>query len=76
MAGRGGAGQGLGGRNGKGDSTGGRGGRGSRSSTHRNRSMKTGLTKELESHIFDLGEPSSADLLRKRNTLEVYMVEI
>lgn len=61
MAGRG---RGRAGRDGRGDNSGGRGGRGGRSGSHRVRSTKTGLTKELESHIFDLGERSSADLMR------------
>ena len=63
MAGRG---RGRGGREGRGsgDSAGGRGDRGGRSTTFRTRSIKTGLTKELEGHIFDLGERSSADLMR------------
>ena len=30
----------------------------------RTRSTKTGLNKELEANIFDLGERSSADLMR------------
>ena len=30
----------------------------------RTKSVKTGLTKELENNIFDLGERSSADLMR------------
>ena len=55
---------GRGGRTSRGDNSGGRGGRGGRGATHRTRSTKTGLTKELESHIFDLGERSSADLMR------------
>ena len=38
----------------------GRGGRG----TIRTRTVKTGLNKELEGNIFDLGERSSADLMR------------
>ena len=62
MAGRG---RGRAGRDGRGgDNTGGRGGRGGRGGNHRTRSTKTGLTKELEGHIFDLGERSSADLMR------------
>jgi hypothetical protein len=42
----------------------GRGGRGGRSGNYRARSVKTGLTEELEGHIFDLGERESADLMR------------
>jgi hypothetical protein len=64
MAGRGGAGRGRGANNGRGDSTSGRAGRGGRGGTHRVRTTKTGLTKELEGHIFDLGEQSSANLMR------------
>ena len=41
----------------------GRGGRGGRGIT-RTRVVKTGLNKELEGNIFDLGERSSADLMR------------
>jgi hypothetical protein len=58
MAGRG---RGRGG-NGAGRGDGGRG-RGSRGTT-RIRTVKTGLNKELEGNIFDLGERSSADLMR------------
>ena len=47
---------------GRGDGSG-RGRRGSRNST-RTRTTKTGLTKELDSNIFDLGERSLADLMR------------
>ena len=47
---------------GQGDGSG-RSGRASRSST-RPRIVKTGLTKELDSNIFDLGERSSANLMR------------
>jgi hypothetical protein len=65
MAGRGSAGRGRAGCDGRGDGTGGRGGRGGRSGNHRARTTsRTGLTKELEGHIFDLGERSSADLMR------------
>jgi len=62
MTGRGRAGRG--GKTARGDNSGGRSGRGGRGAIHRTRSTKTGLTKELESHIFDLGERSSADLMR------------
>jgi hypothetical protein len=41
---------------------GGRGGRGNY--RYKSSSTKTGLCKELENHIFDLGERSSADLMR------------
>ena len=41
----------------------GRGGRGGRGVT-RTKFVKTGLNKELEGNIFDLGERSSADLMR------------
>ncbi len=60
-------GRGKGGRGGKGargDNSGGRGGRKGHGATHRTRSAKTGLTKDLEGHIFDLGDRSSADLMR------------
>ena len=60
MAGRGRSGRGGG--SGRGDGSGrGRGGRGA---TRTNKSVKTGLNKELEGNIFDLGERSSADLMR------------
>ena len=49
------SGRGDGGRGGRGYHGGGRGG---------TRSTKTGLNKELEGNIFDLGERSSADLMR------------
>ena len=62
MAGRGRGGRG-GGRNNNNNS--GRGaGRGGRGSITRTRTVKTGLNKELEGNIFDLGERSSADLMR------------
>ena len=58
-------GRGRAGRGGHDNNNHGRGGRGGgRSGNHRARSVKTGLTKELEGHIFDLGERSSADLMR------------
>jgi len=60
-------GRGLKGRGGNGGRSGGnnagRGARGGRGSV-RTRSNKTGLNKELEANIFDLGERSSADLMR------------
>ncbi len=60
MAGRGRSGRGGG--SGRGDGSGrDRGGRGA---TRTNKSVKTGLNKELEGNIFDLGERSSADLMR------------
>ena len=64
MAGRGKA-AARGGNAGRGNNnnTGGRGGRGGRGTT-RVRTIKTGLKKELEGNIFDLGERSSADLMR------------
>ena len=49
-----------GGRAGHGDSS----GRGRGRVPTRTKSVKTGLTKELENNIFDLGERSSADLMR------------
>ena len=62
MTGRGRSGRG-GGRNNNNNS--GRGaGRGGRGSIMRTRTVKTGLNKELEGNIFDLGERSSADLMR------------
>ena len=62
MAGRGRGGRG--GNAGRGDTNNsGRGGRGGRGQT-RTRVVKTGLTKELDGNIFDLGERSSADLMR------------
>ena len=61
MAGRGRTGRG--GNAGRGDNNNGRGDRGGRGNT-RTRSTKTGLNKELENNIFDLGERSSADLMR------------
>jgi hypothetical protein len=39
-------------------------GRGGRGLSNRSRTTKTGLTKDLESNIFDLGERSSADQMR------------
>ena len=63
MAGRGRA-AARGGNAGRGNNnTGGRGGRGGRG-TARVRTIRTGLNKELEGNIFDLGERSSADLMR------------
>jgi hypothetical protein len=63
MAGRGRA-AARGGNAGRGNNnTGGRGGRGGRG-TARVRIIRTGLNKELEGNIFDLGERSSADLMR------------
>jgi len=62
MAGRGSKGRsGNGGRGGGNNA--GRGARGGRGGV-RTRSTKMGLNKELEANIFDLGERSSADLLR------------
>ncbi len=61
MAGRSG-GRGRGGRDGCGNNTNNRGGRGR--VIYRARTGKTGLTKELKNNIFDLGERSSADLMR------------
>ena len=64
MAGRGRGGRG-GGRNSNNNNNSGRGtGRGGRGSITRTRTVKTGLNKELEGNIFDLGERSSADLMR------------
>jgi hypothetical protein len=64
MAGRGkAAARGGNARRGNNNNTGGRGGRGGRGTT-RVRTIKTGLNKELEGNIFDLGERSSADLMR------------
>ncbi len=61
MAGRGRSGRG----NNPGRGDGGRAGRGGRGGGRTNtRSTKTGLNKELEGNIFDLGERSSADLMR------------
>ncbi len=64
MAGRGKA-AARGGNAGRGNNNnmGGRGGRAGRG-TSRVRTIKTGLNKELEGNIFDLGERSSADLMR------------
>ncbi len=59
MAGRG-RGRRDGGRNNNNLGRGGRGGRG----VTRTRVVKTGLNKELERNIFDLGKRSSADLMR------------
>ena len=66
MAGYRGAGRGQGGRgNNKNNNTSsGRGGRGGRGNITRGRVIKTGLNKDLEGNIFDLGERSSADLMR------------
>jgi hypothetical protein len=61
MAGRGRGGRG-GGRNNNNPGGGGRGGRG----VTRTRVVKTGLNKELEGNIFDLGERLSADLMRNK----------
>ena len=52
-----------GGRSGGRSNNKGRGGRGGHGVT-RTRVVKTGLNKELEGNIFDLGERSSADLMR------------
>ena len=60
MAGRGRGGRGSGRNN---NNIAGRSGRGGRGVT-RTRVVKTGLNKELEGNIFDLGERSSADLMR------------
>ena len=58
------AGRGRGGRtSGRSNNNTGRGGRGGQGVT-RTRVVKTGLNKELEGNIFDLGERSSADLMR------------
>ncbi len=62
MAGRGSGGRG-GGRNNNNNNNTGRGGRGGHG-VARTRVVKTGLNKELEGNIFDLGERSSADLMR------------
>ncbi len=62
MAGRGRGGRG-GGRNNNNPGCGGGGSRGGHGIT-RTRVIKTGLTKELEGNIFNLGERSSADLMR------------
>ena len=57
--------RGQGGRSGNNNSTsGGRGGRGGRGNITRGRVVKTGLNKDLDGNIFDLGERSSADLMR------------
>jgi hypothetical protein len=62
MAGRGRG--GCGGNAGRGDTNNsGRGRRGGRGQTQ-TKIVKTGLTKELDGYIFDLGERSSADLMR------------
>jgi hypothetical protein len=60
MAGRGRGGRGGGCNNNDPGRGGGRGGRG----VTRTRVVKTGLNKELEGNIFDLGERSLADLMR------------
>jgi hypothetical protein len=57
------AGRARGGRSGGQNNTAARGGRGGRGVV-RTRTIKTGLNKELEGNIFDLGEQSSADLMR------------
>ena len=57
MAGRGGAGRGHR------DNISGCSGRGGCGGSHRAQTTKTGLTKELKGHIFDLSEQSSADLM-------------
>ncbi len=62
MAGRGRGGRG-GGRNNNNNNNSGRGGRGGHGVT-RTRVVKTGLNKELEGNIFDLGERSLANLMR------------
>jgi hypothetical protein len=61
MAGRG---KGRGGNAGRGDTNNKSGGRGGRGGNQRSRPTKVGLNKELEGNIFDLGERSSADLMR------------
>ena len=61
MAGR--TSRGRGGNAGRGDNNGRSGGRGGRGNL-RIKSTKVGLNKELEGNIFDLGERSSADLMR------------
>lgn len=58
--GRGRGGNGRGSNNNNNNTASGRGGRGST----RSRTTKTGLTKDLESNIFDLGERSLADQVR------------
>ncbi len=64
MAGRGRGGRG-GSRNNNNNNNSGRGdGRGGRGSIMRTRTVETGLNKELEGNIFDLGERSSTDLMR------------
>jgi hypothetical protein len=59
--GRGRGGSGRGNNNNNNNAIGGRGGRGGNT---RSRTPKTGLNKDLESNIFDLGERSSADQMR------------
>ena len=49
---------------GHGNNNNGCGGKGGCGGTRTTRSTKTGLNKELESNIFDLGEGSSADLMQ------------
>ena len=61
MAGR--TNRGRGGNAGRGDNSGRSGGRGGRGNL-RIKSTRVGLNKELEGNIFDLGERSSADLMR------------
>ncbi len=63
MMGRGRTGRGGGGGRGGNNNNNGRGGKGGRT-TPRTRTTRTGLNKELEGNIFDLGERSSADLMR------------
>jgi hypothetical protein len=61
MTGRG---KGRGGNAGRGDNNNKSGGQGGRGGNQRSRPTKAGLNKELEGNIFDLGERSSADLMR------------
>ena len=61
MAGRG---KGRGGNAGRGDTNNKSAGRGGRGGNQRSRPTKVGLCKELEGNILDLGERSSADLMR------------
>ena len=56
--------RGQGGRGSNNNTSSGRGGRGGRGNITRGRVVKTGLNKDLEGNIFDLGERSSADLMR------------
>ena len=56
--------KGRGGGAGRGDNNNRSGGRGGRGNHRSGKPTKTGLTKELKGNIFDLGERSSADLMR------------